>query len=343
MLNDLESEEVNMSTNSKNKIRECYFKNYTKKRKNREILVESSRALNGDIQEIVNEINLTVNQIIQELNLLIHDRQLPYITLDIKYKPEIEKRARMVLIERDTQEEFENNIKRSTAAIGQDVSHFIEILSADGFKEVVISPLGCNSEIVIGKDYITYVIVDILLDIVMFNSYSFLKNMTIAEKHEFCNKKYNYFKKENLNCFYEYKEEDESKELYYAISFSARNEINSFDTKKYIKLWSEFINAYFPDSVHVEKTISEQLKQHIDYCDLPKNLSSKFAKEEKGAHLLLRVNKDVTESYHEDILNLFKMKKYRIGKVKIVPISDFNRYEYLFRHLDVSVFKIVKV
>ena len=116
-----------MSTNAKNTFRREYFKNYTKKIKHREILIESGKALNGTITDIVKEVNSEVNQIIQNLNLLISERQLPYITLEIKYRPEIGQRSRMVLIEQDTQKYFEENIRRNTSAIGHDVSHFIEI------------------------------------------------------------------------------------------------------------------------------------------------------------------------------------------------------------------------
>ncbi len=328
-----------MSTNAKNTFRPEYFKNYTKKIKHREILIESGKVLNGKIQELVKEVNSETNQIIQKLNLMISERQLPYITLEIQYRPEIGQRSRMVLIEQDTQEHFEENIKRSTCSIGRDVSHFIEILAADSYREIVISPLGCNSEIVISKQYIKCAIIDILLDIVMFNSYSFLKNMNISKKHDFCKEKYDFFFQNNYPCFYEYKGD---KELYYAFSFSARKDKDSFDISMYINLWNTFISQKYANCIHVEKTILQQLKQHVDFEELPKSMTSSINKKSQGAYLLLRTNKDVTEELHPSICSVFGLKKYKKGVNKIIPMEEFHSYEFLCKNLDVSVFKIVK-
>lgn len=328
-----------MSTNYKNLKRPEYFKNYTKKIKHREILIESGKALKGEIQDIVAKVNSKVNQIIQTLNLKIFDRQLPYITLDIQYRPEIGERSRMVLIEQDTQYFFEENIKRSTCAIGHDVSHFIEILAADSYQEIVISPLGCNSEIVISKEYIECAIIDILLDIVLFNSYSFLKLMTISRKHDFCHEKYDFFCKNKYPCFYEYKGD---KDMYYSFAFTARTDKDTFDTDMYIKLWNSFIETQYSGYVHEEKSISQQLKQHVDFDELPKNMTSRFKDKEKGAYLILRTNKDVTEDLHPSVCVVFGLKKYKKGKIKIIPMKDFHLYEFLCKNLDVSVYKIVK-
>ena len=102
-----------MSKNYKNIHRSEYFKNYTRKIKHREILVNNPKVLSGDIQETVKRINSQVNQIIQQLNLNIHDRQIPYITLEVKYCDKIGEKARMVLIERDTDEKFQKNDERA--------------------------------------------------------------------------------------------------------------------------------------------------------------------------------------------------------------------------------------
>ena len=328
-----------MSTNYKNIHRAEYFKNYTTKIKHREILVHDNQALSGDIEKTIKRINSQVNQIIQQLNLSIHDRQIPYITLEIKYRDEIGKKARMVLIERDTDETFQNNIQRSTSAIGHDISHFIQFLAPTAYKEIVISPLGCDAEIVIHKDYIEGAIIDILLDIVMFNSYSFLKNMTISKKHDFCQEKLDYFNEKALPCFYEYKGE---KPMYYSFAFTARTDKNTFDVRRYIELWNTFISARYPNCAHIEKTIAEQLKQHVDYHELPKNLASSFSTKPAGAYLILRTNKDITENLHPSICKVFDIRKYSKGYIKIISMNEFTQFEFLCVNLDVSVYKIVK-
>lgn len=328
-----------MSTNYKNIHRPEYFKNYTKKIKHREILVESSKALRGDIQETVKRINSNVNQIIQELNLKIYDRQVPYITLDVKYRPEIGQKSRIVLIERDTEEAFEKNIERATSAIGHDISHFIQILAPAAYKEIIISPLGCDAEIIIPGDYIECAITDVLLDIVMFNSYSFLKNMTISKKHDFCQEKLDFFNETGWPCFYEYKG---GKPMYYSFAFTARTDKDTFDVERYIDLWNTFINARYADCVHEEKTIAQQLKQHVDYHELPKNLSARFSKRPAGAYLILRTTKDVTDDLHPSICSVFGISKYSKGYIRIIPMGQFKEFEFLCVNLDVSIFKIVK-
>ena len=328
-----------MSKNYKNIHRSEYFKNYTRKIKHREILVNNPKVLSGDIQETVKRINSQVNQIIQQLNLNIHDRQIPYITLEVKYCDKIGEKARMVLIERDTDEKFQKNIERSTSAIGHDVSHFIQLLASTAYKEIVISPLGCDAEIVIPKDHIEGAIIDILLDIAMFNSYSFLKNMTISRKHDFCQEKLNFFTEKAWPCFYQYKGD---KPMYYSFAFTARTGKNTFDVKRYIELWDSFISARYAGHVHIEKTIPEQLKQHVDYHELPRNLASRISRMPSGAYLILRTNKDVTEGLQPSICTVFGISKYSKGYIKIIHMDEFEQFEFLCVNLDVSVFKIVK-
>ena len=80
----------------------------------------------------------------------------------------------------------------------------------------------------------------------------------------------------------------------------------------------------------------------MDYHELPKNLAARFSKMPSGAYLILRTNKDVTEDLHPSICNVFGISEYSKGYIKIIPMKDFNQYEFLCVNLDVSVFKIVK-
>lgn len=328
-----------MSTNYKNIIRPEYFKNFTNAIIHREILVESGHALKGDIQDIVYSVNSKVNQIIQKLNCRIDSRQIPYITLDTQYHPTVHEQSRMVLVEQNTHEDFEAHIKEYMHTLGHNVSHLIEILAANSYQEIVISPLGCNSAIVISKEYIDCALVDILLDIAMFNSYSFLESMPIEKKYTFSQEKCAFFLQHKHPCFYEYRD---AQKLYYSFAFTARVGRNDFDIETYIKLWDNFIAEKYGEEVHIEKTIPQQLKQHVDYKELPKHLAANFKDKPRGCYLILRTNKDVTEVLHPSICSVFGLGRYRKGKIKIIPIDEFDQYEFLCPNLDISVFKIVK-
>ena len=87
--------------------------------------------------------------------------------------------------------------------------------------------------------------------------------------------------------------------------------------------------------------MKEQLSQHVDKGELPKSTHRKFADYPQGAYLLLRTNKDRTEKIHPQLFNLFGIKKFRKGKLKIIPITDFEKYKPLLKNLDVSAFKVI--
>lgn len=326
-----------MSTNPKNIIRPEYLKNFTKKIKTRYILLEKGKTFNN-IEQTVASINTLTNQIIQELNLKIEDRQLPYINLQICYGKILNKRVRVFLHNNDTNFLFERELKVQLEAKNE-ISHILDLLIATSYNKITISSLSCDAEIVIDKNYLTIAVVDILLDIIMFNSYSYLKDMKLCDKKSFSEKKFAYFKSRKLSCFYECPEE---KLMYYSLAFSARETKTRFNANKYIEYWNEFISIYFPNFVHIEKSIKDQLKQHVDYEELPTNLSYKFNKEPVGAYLLLRTNKDKTEKINPQLFSLFGINKYKKGKTKIIPIAQFDEVVPLLENLDVSAFKVIK-
>lgn len=328
-----------MSTNSKNIIREEFLKNFTTKIKRRHVVIESSKNFNDNFQKTINSINSNVNQIIQLLNLKIEDRQIPYITLTAQFSSKLNQRSRIVIRSKNTPNDFEKDVKNQTVELGESLSHCIDFLISPGYKEIVISALDLDAEIVVANEYIECAIIDILLDIAMFNSYSFLKSKPLEWKHNFSFKKYEFFKTNKCTCFYECKT---NKELYYSLAFSARKNKDSFDVDKYIELWNLFILNYFSDFKHREKSILEQLKQHVDYEELPSNLYKRFNKKPAGAYLILRTNRERSEDLQSFICSTFGIDKYEKGKIKIIPITDFDTYKPLLENLDVSAFKIVK-
>ena len=326
-----------MSTNAKNKVRPEFLKNFTTKIKESVILINKSPYY-SNVTDHIFKINRDANKLIQELNLKIEDRQLPYINLRPRCSIDLDSRSRVFVRDFDTSNRIEKKIV-SEIEKHDDISHFLDLLIAPGYKEIKISNLSCDAKLIIDAAYFECAIIDILLDIIMFNSYSFLKNMDINEKKKFSHKKFNYFQKHKLECFYDCVY-DES--LYYSLAFSARSDMYTFDIEKYIMIWNDFINEYYAKFAHKEKSIKDQLKQHVDYHELSPSLPKSFSKKNKGAYLLLRTNKDKSEKLHPFLLNYFHINEYRKGKIKIIPISEFDICEPLLKNLDVSAFKVVK-
>lgn len=327
-----------MSTNPKNIIRPEYLKNFTKKVKTRFILVEKGSKFPCEINKTIPNVNSKVNVIIQDLNLRITDRQIPYITLMSYYGDVIDNnRIRVFLRNTDINYFYEKRIKGQIESGNN--SHILDIIIATAYKQVKISDLSCDAEIVIDERRLEEAIVDILLDIIMFNSYSFLKSMTIDEKRQFSQQKFEFYKADGNNSFYECPNDQL---LYYSLAFMARNEDGSFDVERYIKCWNDMVNTYYPGCKHQEKSIAEQIQQHVDRYELPKNFHRKFDTLDDGAYLILRTNRERTEDIHPQLCSLFGITKYRKGKIIIRPISEFDQFIPLLEHLDVSAFKIVK-
>lgn len=329
-----------MSTNSKNTIRPEFLKNFTKKVKTRYILLEKGKPIKSiNIGKAIPKINSLCNQIIQTLNLKINDRHIPYINLQVCYSKIRNKRVRIFLHNDATSFLFEQEIKQQIENGEKEISHILDILIAESYNKITISNLSCDAEIVIDPSCLVIAVVDILLDIVMFNSYSFLKGMNVSDKKIFSNQKFEFYNLQHLESFYRCSNE---KLLYYSLAFSARKSNGNFNIDKYIELWNDFVHTYYSNYVHTEKTIKEQLLQHVDKEELPQNLQYKFNDKPKGAYLVLRTNRDRTEDIHPLLCSLFGIRKYRKGRIKIVPIADFEDYVPLLEHLDVSAFKIVK-
>ena len=213
--------------NLKNEIRPAFLRNYTTKVKTRYIVVDRKKCPIKNIDGRIKSINDTANSIIQELNLLIHDRQLPYISLKVQGKSGFSKRTRAYIHDDQISSDYEKSMQDKIVK-EKELSHILELLVANGFKRITISQLQYDAEIIIDNNLLNAVITDIVLDIIMFNSYSFLKSMTIEEKRKFTKQKYSFFIDNQLTCPYDYKNE---KPLYYSLAFSARNKDFSFDIK----------------------------------------------------------------------------------------------------------------
>ncbi len=327
-----------MSTNIKNRLWSAYFRNFTTMIERRVILIDKKLGASSDFEQRILSVNEEINKLIQDLNIIVWNRQIPYFTLLIKYGDVIEKDTRIYVHDWDTPKASENTVKQQLEE-NITLSHILDILVTHSYKIIKKSDISCNAGIIIDNNLIECAVADILLDIAMFNSFSFLKQMSQEEKKEFSKQKYAFYQENNLGCYYEC---EDSKILYYSFAFSARTSEKEIDLHKYIEIWTEFLRIYYPQNVHIEKTIKEQLRYHVDYDQLPVRYHLKFAHLNDGAYLVLRTNKNRTADIQVSIFQLFGIASFTKGKVCIVPINDYEKYKQLLKNLDVSVFKIVK-
>jgi len=339
-----------MSTNKKNDYCPAFLSSFTKDKERRNIVVENARIL-CEYQEITKHVVDLTNKIVQELNVKIPDRQVPYVGLSAKKETELTDKSRALLLsDENAQTGFTERILAHIRVNGLPLSHIVGILPAPGCKKIVESPEEWGNEIpteivINRKLFLDCTLTDMLLDISMFNSYSFLKGGTLEDKQTFSFKKYRYFQDRSLPCFFDYR--NGSKKLYYSFAFSARCAENRFNVDEYIQLWNDFINSAYPTSIHEGWSVEEQLKNHEEFHNLSLGkILRKLERLDAGAYLLLRINRTGgTRDLHPFIRSLFKTKNVEIGKVQIVPIDMLKRgskFERILQNRDVSAFKIIK-
>lgn len=326
-----------MSKNAKNFIRPEYLKNFTKNIEQRIIITDKSDKKLRILDEMMVDINHDLNLIIQNINLKVRDRQVPYITLSVRHENTIDPSSRFVIRNFETSPVFEQTI-RSQLESSVSLSHMIDILVALGYLTIGQGEIS-DVELIISPEYVHSAIIDIALDIVMFNSYSFLRDMELDKKREASKLKYIFYKNCGDTSIYECTRENLS---YFSLAFLARISEDEFDVGRYIAYWEDFVSRYYPNCIHKEQTLKEQICKHVDIAELPKNVLRHFTNRPKGAYLLLRTNKDRTEDLHPQIFSLFGLNRYRKGRIKVVDISEHDKYKKLLENLDISAFKIVK-
>ena len=340
-----------MSKKTKNVVRKAYMSNFSKKKKHRYIITEKNTELDRYLQQNSNRINDRINYAIQELSIKITDRQLPFMTIEkipigfdsaVISQEDKKRRVRGVIRDITTDEVLLESIGKRISE-NENISHSIEFFANTTYDGLTFSNNHFDVKVLTEKEVLEDVFADIFLDSAMFNSYSFLKEMSNEEKHEFGKKKFEFYIKHNLPCYYRLDIEDENRIFYYSLAFSCRTSNNDFDYDKYIELWNDFIKDYYSDKVHLEKSITEQLNQYIDPKQLPKSLSRNLARREEGAYLVLRINRNQTISLNERIMNYFGLKEYHIGVIKVVPILEYYRIQDMLKNLDVAAYKVVKI
>ncbi len=332
-----------------------FLKDFSEDSLRRCILWDRKKSGLGQVfYESLSEIQNTLNLIIQELNLKV-DRNIPYLVVDcLEYVTE---RTRIFVRDRD---EFDDkNILLSIDGMLDNftnISHNIDCFQAAGRAMIEnrnnsTTPLR-HIDVTIFFDNIIrdLTIIDILLDIAYFNSYSFLRDLSIEEKKEFSKKKAKFFQEESLPTVFE---EINSKDLdYYSLAFSCHKPNISdmshyeyeIDIKKYIDTWNRFINSYYKDYVHKEISVKEQLKRRKNN-HLPEDYYLNFENVSPGVYYVLRTEeKNIPQKYINQVLSIFGIKEKKdmsVSYLTYIKKDDFAKYVDLYKYAGISVFKIV--
>lgn len=325
-----------MSTNRKNVIRKAPLANFTRNIKYRKIMVER-HAYNQFCDEIT-VIMDHVNKTIQEVALNVENRHVPFVVASpITYDTTTFSDSRIIILPSENIYE-----KHSYPSDRRNISHWIEFQFSAIYNQITFSNSSCDAKLVIDKEFLIPAATDLFLDLAMFNSYSFLQNMSIDEKREFSRQKFEYFKSRNLPCYYFYDTSDTL--LYYSLAFSARETSTSINISKYISLWDDFMQAYYPNSLHKEDDLESQLKQHIDFGQLPQQkILDELALLPSGSYLLIRLNRQPRSKKLATEINAILGGSTLTGKNwKIIPLADYDRIKKYTQNLYISAYKLIK-
>ena len=329
-----------MSNNRKNRKEPAYLRNFTKDILRRKIWLEASYAKEHcntiDGLRVLTE---TLNKYIQDLNFEIC-RNIPYISLEPITGAD--DGVRMFIREQAQFDEPSFMMQIEDRYIG--LTHFIDLFVSEGVFELDHPSNDVfDVEVIFNSEYTRMVIIDIFLDVAMFNSYSFLRDEETEDKQAFSKKKYEYYKSRQLTtCFDEVGDNLD----YYSFAFSCHDrfdeKIFSINLEKYKNIWDDFIHEYYPFAIHEEKQIEQQLKMRVDN-HLPSDYQHEFDDKEPGIYFVLRLNRaDLPPHIYKQILPALGGSEVGFSNLKIVTQNELSKYEELLKELYISAFKVVK-
>ena len=325
-----------MSTNRKNVIRKAPLSNFTTNLNHRSIVVDRMNysLFCLKISSIMEEVNKTI----QEVDLNIEDRRMPFV-VGFPITRDTAEMDDSRIIFSPTENAFGTSFSKKDR---KNTSHLIEFQLSAIYNQLTFSNSFCEAKLVIDENYLLPAMTDLFLDLSMFNSYSFLRNMSISEKRDFSKQKFDYFKKKSLPCYYTYDDSDTL--LYYSLAFSARLMPKKIDIQKYIALWDDFLQTYYSGSVHYEPSLELQLRQHVDFGQLPyQKILDELNQLPTGGYLLIRLNKHPRSSKLIAELNALLSGGTPTPRTwKILPLSKYPTIRKYAQTLYISVYKIVK-
>lgn len=336
--------------NKKNQKGRSFLKNFTKDYITRTILTDKDLIYKKSIDdktmvEKLKEINEKVNYYIQQLNL-IENRNIPYLSM--RFSIELCGEVRMFL--RNNAEaahlilQVDDEEKRFV-----DITHLLDLYLVAGGQEFYNSDIeNVNGKIVADFDLKEFAIMDIFIDIAMFNSFSFLKKLTKTQKKSFNKYKAQYYLDNHFNSLFDIVDEDnlDYYSFAFACHFTDENENICFDCEQYVQIWHSFLSKYFQEKEHIESSLIDQLQMRVD-DHIPHDYYKQFNEYAPGTYFVFRINKDKIPTKRRKSIDLiFGKEACGIGDLCIVDLETaknyFEIYYELFTELYIAAFKVVK-
>lgn len=295
------------------------------------------------------KINDSINNVIQQLNLHIESRNIPYLRLEVSSNKNDVDKTRVVLRTEQTPSKMLSSIEISQCE-SEDNTYLVELyLNDNGYIEIGCAP-NYNMEkerfdgrILVDQEFIACIFVDIFVDSSLFNSYSFLKHLSVQEKRDFNKKKIAYLKKnfgsfEALNHpFYKFNHDNYK---YLSMAFFARKNESEIDYDKLIFLWDNLVSEYYPNEKHREPPIDDQLAMHFDHKQLPSYVSTSLASAPLGTYWVIRIIQEIrSEPKISRIVSIFG--NCSVGTVKIINFSDIKTCIDLVEEKYLSAIKVI--
>lgn len=329
---------------SKNEFITGFTKNSSQYIIERYILIDKDLKNEDEQNKFIRQLNEKLWYAIQEVNMRVEGRLLPFVLVR---RVRMEGNELRVVINDIESKYGLRNYEETEKLDIKNASHIINVKPINAHRQVMVGDnlVPGNAKMMVDENEMIEAALDIFLDISMFNSFSFLKELPIKDKQNFSNLKFNYYKKNRLTSYYDI--DLENPPAYFSFAFYARKDISSIDFDKYIWIWNEFISSYYPDSTNVIPLPEEHIKKF--YRESNKLQKRYFEREfwksyPKGEYLILMINREPNTNEEKKMLgDYFGISPFHVHATKVVPLNSyFNPYiNKNLRELYITAFKII--
>lgn len=337
-----------MSVKLRNEQRNGFMRNFSKFVIERYIIIDDDSLNDNEKDLFVSEINEALWLAIQETNMYAQNRILPFVL--VRRVVEVNDELRIIINDIDSDRKFDDyeNENREKIDIKQ-LSHLINFKTISPRRQIQVSDhlIPGNAKMIVSHSNQVAAAVDIFLDIAMFNSIGFLKELDIEHKRDFSELKYRFAKEQNLSSYYKCCENNPPS--YWSFAFSARIDTKNIDYFKYVSLWDMFLKTTYPKKTYDKSPLVPPYKQMEYHKDRENFEKVYFTKEywteyAHGDYLIIRINREPNDNERKLlIINLFGIPKFHIGAVKVIPANDYFK-QFIYKQMEelyISAYKIV--
>lgn len=336
-----------MSTNRKNRDKPV-LRNMVQSQKipRRDILTDQIKLDSVELKDVVDTINATI----QQINCLVPERNIPYIRIEKSQNSYDLDKTRVLLRSETSDARMLSRIKDEFQANGT-TTFLVELYANDnGYIEIgcaedtKLETADLSNFALVDYEFLSCALVDIFLDSAMFNSFSFLREgISSQEKRAFNQVKVEFLR----NVFSDFTALDTPFYIfnnetyrYLSMAFFVRESEDNIDLVKFINLWKQFVQQTYPDSVHIEPPIDEQLALLVDLQQYTNDIINQCKRLSKGSYWLLRIHRaPVNVQVRKWLIALFGQAE--IGKEKIIAFDEFYLVHELVFKQHITAFKII--